>query len=163
MPRGVRFLVGARNLGSAVLRVLALLAVWAVLTEGRGEMLAGLPIALAAAVASLAVLPPAGRWRIGLRLLALVPGLFLLSLRAGWDVALRALRPGLPINPGFVDFHLRRPDPAVATAVAYLTTVMPGSLAVDVASDGVRFHVLDHELPVERAAADLEGRLRGSS
>lgn len=163
MPRGIQFLVGARLLGSAILRVLVLLAVWAVLTEGRGEVQAGLPLALAAAVASLAVLPPAGRWRIGLRLLALAPGLFLLSLRAGWDVALRALRPGLPINPGFVEFRMRRPDPAVATAVAYLTTVMPGSLAVDVASDAVRLHVLDQALPVEGNAAELENRLEGNS
>lgn len=149
-------------LSAAAVRLPLFLVLWIVLTEGHGEIvMPGLPLAALATAASIAVLPPARRWRLGVRLLALVPRLLIQSMRSGWDVAIRALRPSLPIDPAFVEIQLRRPDPVMATMVAYLMTLLPGSLAAEVARGSMRFHVLDQSQPVEAAAARLERDLEG--
>lgn len=148
-----------RLAAAAVLRTALFFALWIVLTEGRDVLLPGLPLALLTAAASLWVLAPVENWRLGVRLLALVPRLLVLALRSGWDVALRALRPSLPIDPDFIEFRLRRSDPAVATAMAYVMTLLPGSLAADLDDGSVRFHILDRALPVAEDVAGLERRL----
>lgn len=60
-----------RLLAAAAGRLLLFLAAWAALTEGHGALLMpGLPLAALATAASLWVLPPAGRGRLVLRLVA---------------------------------------------------------------------------------------------
>lgn len=146
-----------------VLRTGLLWAVWVVLMEGRPtDSLVGLPVALVVAGWSLPRRRSAGdraRLRIG-PLLALVPRVAWLSLAGGWDVAQRAFRRRPDLTPGFVDYPLHPPDARVAMGLAYLLTVMPGTLAARVEASGLRVHVLDRGLFLDGQLRPLEDRLR---
>lgn len=147
---------------SAFLRGLLLLALWMVLcgspalgtTEAPGmqaridlpDLIAGLIAAALAAWVSLRVAPPTERG-------ASVSGMFLLlarvawnSLRAGVDVAWRALAPQGRVRPGYFTFAPRASGTAERDALAALTSLVPGTLPVGMGADGsIRYHALDIE------------------
>jgi multicomponent Na+:H+ antiporter subunit E len=102
-----------------------------------------------------------------LRLLRL-PGFILYflyhSLRGGVDVAWRALHPGLPVAPCFVEHPLSLPAGPPRTLMVSLISLLPGSLCVEVdeARQRLLVHLLDesaaHTLPsLERQVARLAG------
>jgi len=117
---------------------------------------AGVPVALAASWASLHLLPP-GRWRLNpLALFRLALRFVVQSAQAGTDVALRALDPRLPLRQGFVVFATRIPAGSRRSAFCTMTSLLPGTLPVDVTTDGdVVFHCLDVNQPIAaQMAAD---------
>lgn len=81
------------------------------------------------------------------------------SIVGGTDVALRAIRRSVRVEPGFVDYTLRLDSAAARVAVVDLVNLMPGSLSTEMVGDQVRIHVIDVALPVARTLADLERRL----
>ena len=112
-----------------------------------------------ATIASLALLPPdEGRVRF-VALLALVPRFVWQSLVAGFDVARRALAPGMPLATGFVDYRTGFPRGHARNNFATITSLMPGTLPCGDGTDTIEFHCLDVGQPVADQLADEERRL----
>ena len=151
------------------LRLLALLgrfllfwALWWMLTDGRADALVlGLCCAAVAALVPLIVAEPgavdaeidangdsgavwmrSGLLPTVLRVPLLMPFFLWQSLRGGTDVALRALRPRLPLSPALLDYRLRLPPGPAPVMMASLVSLMPGTLAT-INGNRLRVHVLD--------------------
>lgn len=104
----------------------------------------GLPVAFLAAWMSVRLLPPGGmHLRLG-ALVRLVVRLLHDSIRAGWDVALRAFHPRLPLRPGFVTVPCGIPEGARRDLLMALGGLQPGSFPVGETPDGeIVLHCLD--------------------
>jgi len=127
----------------AVQAFLILFAVWAML-NGTDGWITGL---IAAALGSTATawlaqgLP--SRWNL-LRLAAFTGYFLLESIRAGFDVAFRTLRPSMPVDPDFFDYEIRLPEGQPRTLLISIITLLPGTLSAELSSDGT--HLVIHEL-----------------
>jgi multicomponent Na+:H+ antiporter subunit E len=149
-----------RRLIALVQRFVVFTVLWWILVEGDlAKPVLSLAIILAAAGASLALLPPSNpRWRA--RALVPLAGYFMLqSVLGGLDVARRALAPAMPIQPALVRFPLRLPAGFPTVLFAWLVSLTPGSASVHVEGTELTVHVLDERLPVERTLRALEARV----
>jgi multicomponent Na+:H+ antiporter subunit E len=77
-----------------------------------------------------------------LRGLLLLPFFLWQSVSGGVDVALRALKPRMPLAPTVFDYRLRLPPGPAPVTMASLVSLMPGTLAT-VSGTRLRVHVLD--------------------
>lgn len=139
-------------------RTLLMAALWWAATEGRAINwpLAAAGVVLAVA-ASILLRPPVG-WAPGG--FVRFAGFFLLhSLRGGIDVALRAVRPGPPLRPGFITLRLRLDDPQSRLVVTRTISLLPGTLGVDLDNDRLTIHVLDVGMANERLLRRCEHRV----
>jgi multicomponent Na+:H+ antiporter subunit E len=142
---------------AAVLRAALFVAAWLVLTEGSlyGPGLAALTV-VAATAASLALVPP-GTWRLRpLALLRFAPFFVWESVRGGVDVAVRALRPALPIRPGYLRFPTRLRTGPARGFFATCLSLLPGTVSIEMDGDSVHIHVLDTRQPVPETLRRLE-------
>jgi multicomponent Na+:H+ antiporter subunit E len=142
-----------------VMRAALLALLWWAVSEGRADSWwFGVPAALCASAASLHFSPATRTLRPwpALRLLIWFLGR---SLLAGADVAVRALRPSMPLAPGFVRVRMRLVDAGARVLLADLLTLLPGTLASGFDDDTLLLHVLDERLPVSRQVRDLEERV----
>jgi len=75
-------------------------------------------------------------------------------------VAYRVLHPAMPIRPGIVRVHSRLRTASARTALATSITLTPGTLTVDVTSDGVFYvHWIEvSTLDEQEAAKRIVGR-----
>lgn len=142
---------------AAAVRSAVFAGLWWVLTEGA---LGGWPLAIgsiaAATLGSLRLVPPGPR-RLSLPgLLAFLPFFAWQSVRGGVDVAGRALRPALPIEPEQIEFALRLPPGPARTFFAVVLSVLPGTVSTRLGEDAVRVHVLDRRLPIRATLGRLE-------
>ncbi len=139
----------------------ALLAVgWWVLTDGSpGSWMFGVPTIVGATLVSVALLPGKG-WRLSPTGLArFVPFFLWQSLAGGWDVALRALRPGRPLSPDFLDYTLRLPEGTARVFMAGVISLVPGTLTVGLGDDRVRVHLLTDDPGALETLRELESRV----
>jgi multicomponent Na+:H+ antiporter subunit E len=137
---------------------LVLAGTWLVL-GGPEAWHVGLPAALAGAAAGTWLVPGEPyRWR-PLRLLGFFAWFVLASLRGGLDVAWRALRPRMPLAPGFADHPLRLPAGPPRTLMLSVVSLLPGTLSADL--DAERNVLCVHYLAPDMAAglAPLERRI----
>jgi multicomponent Na+:H+ antiporter subunit E len=126
-----------------VVRALLLAAGWWILVEGdAGALVFGVPMVLAALLASLS-LPSSGspRWH-PLGLLRFARVFVVGSLHGGFDVARRALAPRVRIEPAIVDYRLRLPEGPARNLFLGAMSLMPGSLSLDVRGARLEIHVL---------------------
>lgn len=133
---------------SLLVRSLAFLGVWYVLTRGELSSLPyGLPVSIAAAVIHGRLAPASGRvgW---LDLAMVVPRFLQLIFLGGADVAIRALRPRLPINPGFLEHALPDPGSRYGVATSYILSLQPGTLVVRFQENGLLLHAINLDSPV---------------
>ncbi|MEC7842185.1 MAG: Na+/H+ antiporter subunit E [Candidatus Latescibacterota bacterium] len=86
------------------------------------------------------------------RLLLYIPWLSWAILRANMDVALRILKPGLPISPRMVKVKASQKTHLGMVAYANSITLTPGTVSVDLREDG---EITVHALTLE-AAEDLQ-------
>lgn len=153
--------------GAAVLRDLLLpaallTALWVVLSDGAADgWVVGVPVlALAAWSAARAGTGPLLAKVSWAGLAAFAPYFLRASLRGGWDVAVRALRPRVDLAPGYLEYRARL---APGTAMDFFlgaVSVLPGTLAVVDHGDGsARIHVLDTRLDNAGELARLEARV----
>lgn len=158
--------------GVAVLRAAMFFGIWIVIDQSAkpANVLVGLIATAAATWLSLRLLPPAsGRVRVT-ALALLLPRFLWQSLRAGLDVALRALHPRLPLKPGFVDYPVQLPRGSARNAFELISSLLPGSVPTDETDTAIEYHCLDVGQPVvddlateERAYAKalIPGRRHG--
>lgn len=134
-------------------RLTACAAIWWVLTGGDGTAwLWGLP-AIVAAVC-LNPFPPAARWRWRVAQVPIFAAVFVrLSLLGAFDVGWRALHPRCPLRPVLVEYLVRLPAGPARLFLAHIINLMPGTLCVRIAGEGLTVHVLANP---ERVVAGLQ-------
>lgn len=65
------------------------------------------------------------------------------SLRGGVDVALRALKPRMPLQPGFIRYSMRIPQGQARLFLVNVVSLLPGTLSADIEGDELVLHCLD--------------------
>jgi multicomponent Na+:H+ antiporter subunit E len=146
---------------SAATRGAGLLGFWVVLAgTGAADLAVGVAAAAAATGVSLWLLPPRGARPSPVALAAAVLRTLRQSVVAGFDVALRALDPRLPLQPGFVVYSARLPPGPARNAFCVLVSLAPGTLPAGVDADGALIvHCLDCGQPVAAQLAMEDQRL----
>jgi len=143
------------RVASVLWRTSLLAALWLVLAEGDlSGWWFGAPVVLLAVYLSLRLLPP-----VRLKPLALLrffPLFVWLSLGGAWDVALRALRPSRPLQPGLADFETRLDEGLPRIFFANVVSLLPGTLSADLRDSTVVVHLLDDSPAVRQSLATLE-------
>jgi multicomponent Na+:H+ antiporter subunit E len=141
-------------------RILILLLVSVAIFEARID---ALPILLLAAVAALAagrLLPAHGDVTLRpLRLLRFTPFFAVQSVRGGIDVALRAFRPGPPLEPAFVEYEMRVSSVVVQVFFANTVSLMPGTLSARLEDGVLTIHTLSDADSVAQRLERLELRI----
>lgn len=160
-PSGApRARASGRLLRAFAVRSTVLALLWWFIAEGRADAwVVGAPAALAVAAASVRFAPPSGGALRPWPALRLVAWFLVRSLLAGADVALRALRPDLPLAPAFIRVPLRLADPGARVVLADVLSLLPGTLSTAFDGDALLLHVLDERQPTERQVRVLEERL----
>ena len=131
---------------------------WWILSGGAMESwLIGMPMVLVAAWLSLrlwaeAPLSPRGLARF-------LPWFAYQSLAGATDVALRALRPRMPLHPGLVRHRLRLPQGACRVSIANVISMLPGTLSADLDGEELVIHALDTRQDLHAMVVDLEPRI----
>lgn len=140
---------------SALLRALALFALWLAVSGLRPlDVAAGAITAAVAAWISLRLLPTGALQVRPAGLVAYAAGLLCQSVVAGVDVAWRALDPRLPLRPGFVRYRSRLASGTAQSAFRTMTSLMPGTLPCGTDGSGaIVAHCLDVTQPVEAQLA----------
>ncbi len=134
--------------------------IWLVLTSG--DTAAVFPGALAALGATWLAHRLA---RVGNRplrllpLLGLFPSFLWRSLDGGIDVALRALDPRLPLQPGWIRYRTVLPQGLARVALGSELSLMPGTLSAGCDGDDMLIHCLDVRDDVMTAIIAGEKRL----
>lgn len=137
-----------------------LAAAWWVVSEGRpGSWGVGAPVVLAAAAIAGAVVPWPRRLVRPLGLVRFLGFFAVQSLRGGLDVSRRALSPSRPLAPGLVELRTRLPEGAARVLLADVTSLLPGTLTVDLEGDRVLVHGLDAGPALEAGFRALEARV----
>lgn len=137
-------------IGSAVIRAIGFFCFWLILTRGDpGDVGPGLIAAAAATWASLKLLP-AEQWGFRpIKFAGFVLHFLRQSIVAGADVALRALHPRLPLQPGFVTYRAQQPPGRKRNTFCAIMSLMPGTLPCGTSNDGsLAIHCLDVTQPV---------------
>ncbi|HSJ47834.1 MAG TPA: Na+/H+ antiporter subunit E [Gammaproteobacteria bacterium] len=140
-------------------RILMFTLLWWVITEGAGGWALGLPV-IALAVGSSYLLQP--RRQLHLRPLGVLrfTGFFLVqSLRAGLDVALRALRPHMQLAPALLEYRLQLPAGPARVFLADTMSLLPGTLSTELRGDCLCLHVLDARQSIEADLRHVEVRV----
>jgi multicomponent Na+:H+ antiporter subunit E len=146
----------------AALRSAGFAALWWVLNRGDVDSWQlGAPTVLLALLVSFAVLP-ARRWSfhpIG----ALRFAVYFLqkSLISSIDVSSRVLRPQMPLKPGMVNYTLRLPPGLGRVIMSNATSLLPGTLSVDLRGDVLVVNALDVDAAVADELRQLEERIAG--
>jgi multicomponent Na+:H+ antiporter subunit E len=143
--------------GTAASRAALLFGLWVVIDQSAkpGNLAVGALATIGATWLSLRLLPPAsGRVRFA-SLIALLPRFLWQSLRAGVDVARRALDPRLPLAPGFIDYLVVLPRGSARNAFELISSLLPGSVPTAESESTIEYHCLDVAQPVaEQLAAE---------
>ncbi len=139
-------------------RAAAFGVLWALLSGGRAWAI-GIPAVLLA-TAAVPLAAPANRWSPA-GAARFVPYFLWNSLRGAIDVAVRALKRGLPIDPAVVRYETRLDSPAARVLMANTVTLLPGTLSAELDGKVLRVHVLNAAGPVADMLNTLEERVAG--
>lgn len=138
------------------MRILVFALLWWIVTDGAGSWTFGIPVIALAVVASHRLQQTRGPLPRPLALLRFI-GFFLhQSLRAGIDVARRALSPGLRLAPAMIEFRLQLPAGRPRILLVDTLSLLPGTLSVELGDDRLCLHVLDARLPIEAEVRAVE-------
>lgn len=81
------------------------------------------------------------------------------SLRAGIDVAYRALHPDLPVKPAWLHYPLRLPPGPGRVLFACAVNLQPGTLSADLQGDDLTIHLLIKRPDTQIKLKTLEERV----
>lgn len=138
-----------------------MMLLWLVLTGGELQKLwFGLPAAAISAGISTRLMK---EWRLrSLKgLVFFVPFFIRQSLEGGFDVAMRALHPRMPLEPALINYPVRLPEGAASVFLAGVISLLPGTLTTQLSDGHLRIHVLDIGLPVVQKLRILEEKVGG--
>lgn len=140
-----------------VLRVIVLAGLWFGLNGFDAKSwLIGIPAVVVASLINFRSLPR-GSWRWRARAtLPMLAFFFKESFLGAFDVARRAFRPDLPIQPGFIAYRCRLTSTSARLFFADLITLMPGTLSARVEHADFLIHSLDTRGDVEASLQKLE-------
>ena len=130
-----------------------LMLVWLVLTGGDG-LPYGLAAALLAAAISAWVAPGMVFTPRPLGLLRFVALFLYNSVVGGADVGWRAMHPAMPIQPRWIDYHIRLQHPASRTLFLLTVNLTPGTLAANLRGDSMRVHAITADTEAELARVE---------
>jgi multicomponent Na+:H+ antiporter subunit E len=132
------------------LRLAGFFCLWlAIAGADTSDLLVGIATAVAATWASLRLLPPGASRIRPIAMIRLVSNFLWQSVRAGLDVARRALDPRLPVRPGFLLFPSRLAPGPARSMFCVMESLLPGTLpAGSDESDALVLHCLDIDQPV---------------
>ncbi|MEX0604916.1 MAG: Na+/H+ antiporter subunit E [Marinobacter sp.] len=141
-------------------RMLLLLVVWWILTEGDLSGTGfGLVIAALASFISVYLFPPGtGQIRV-VPFIIFVVFFLARSVTAGLDVSRRLLSPSLPTSPGYLTFNLNLPEGGPRWLLANTLSLMPGTLSVNLEGARLDLHCLDTRDPVEDDVRAVERKV----
>lgn len=141
-------------------RVALFAALWWLLNGGDARSwVVGGPVVLAAAALSL-WLQPERTWRWRWAGVLPMAWFFLReSVRGGFDVARRALRPNPALQPGVLRFRTRLPGGSARLLFMGLNSLLPGTLVMGLEDDMLQVHALDCSPGVETELRALEQRV----
>ncbi len=150
-----------RSLAASIaLRAAALLLLWWALTEGslRDPVFVLASVTLASWASYL--ICPRGEWPWRpVKIMRFLPYFLWNSLLGGIDVAFRAFRPAMPMNPDIIEFPLRVSGKP-ALLMAWTVSLLPGTASVYLERDVLLIHVLDTRLPTQAKLRELEQHLK---
>jgi multicomponent Na+:H+ antiporter subunit E len=143
--------------GRLVFYSLAWAGLWWLISEGDPtSWLVGLPTVLAAAAISTWLAPPSA-WRWTLRGIPRFVWYFgRSSIAGGFDVAWRAVHPGLPIEPGIIEYRLRLPQGTPRVFFANAISLCPGTVSMQMRDDRLLVHVLNMRQSVHQRLGEFE-------
>lgn len=123
------------------------------------DLVVGLLAATVATWVSLKLLQPGALNMRAVDLLRYSAHFFWQSVLAGIDVARRAFSPRMRLQPGFVRYSCRYPRGPARNAFAVLSSLMPGTVAVEDTADSLLFHCVDTGQPVAAQLAREEAEM----
>ena len=137
-----------------------LAALWWILTDGAaGSWLVGAPvIAVLATFGALKAGPSPMTWSPG-GLLLFLPYFLWTSLLGAADVARRAFRPRLALDPVFHDHAIRLSTEPARVFFANAVSLLPGTLSAELRDGHLIVHALDAGRPVGGDLARLEDKV----
>ena len=140
-----------------VFRVIVLAGIWFGLNGFDAKSwLIGIPAVVLAALINFRSLPR-GSWRWQARaILPMLAFFFKESFLGAFDVARRAFRPDLPIQPGFIAYRCRLTSTSARLFFADLITLMPGTLSARADDADFLIHCLDTRGDVDASLQKLE-------
>jgi len=149
-----------RSLLRPLRRAAVFAVVWWVVVEGDPSgWVFGVPFVALATLASIK-LTPTREWRLSpLGTLRYAWYFIHQSLLGGIDVALRAIRPSMPIDPELVQYRMRLEPEHARVLFADTVSLLPGTLSTGFEGDWLTMHVIDCGLPVEQSLRDVEERV----
>lgn len=134
--------------------------IWLVLTNGDpSSWIAGGITAVIASVLSLRLLPASPRrvkWGAAVLFL---PGFIQRSIAGGLDVASRAIKPRMPVDPGWLRYRTELPAGVPQVMFGNIISLLPGTLAAGSIGNDVLVHCLDRAQPVAAQLAREERAL----
>jgi len=135
------------------------LAWWAVTEGASGSLVFGAIGSVAAALASVTLLPPS--WpRVHLTALAaFVPYFLVQSFAGGMDVVRRAFAPTVPVDPVLVSHPVSHMGRAERVVFSLIVNLIPGTLATRLEDDHLTLHTIDRALPVAASLARLDAHV----
>lgn len=144
-------------------RLVAFTVAWWVLSEGDvSSWLFGVPFVVFASIASIRLTPERGWGLHPVRALRFAGFFAFHSVIGGIDVAFRAIRPSMPIAPGFVTCPVRLPTESSRVLLADTISLLPGTLSSGFEGDTLVLHVLDCGLPILDDVRRVEDRIAGA-
>jgi multicomponent Na+:H+ antiporter subunit E len=78
-----------------------------------------------------------------LRLFYFLPFFLLKSILGGWQTAKLAIRPSMPINPGFFRYNLRLQGSSARLFFMHLVSLLPGTVSAKLQDNQLLIHALD--------------------
>ena len=83
------------------------------------------------------------------------------SVLGGIDVATRALRPSMPVDPELMRYRMRLEPEYARVLFADTVSLLPGTLSSGFDGDWLTLHVIDRGMDIERSLLDVEERVAG--
>jgi multicomponent Na+:H+ antiporter subunit E len=156
-PRLSEILAARDRWPSLLARLLLLTLLWWLLNNGdTASWVLGVPTILLATLVSAMVLPRT-RWRIKpLPFLRFTAYFLVKSFLSSIDVASRVLRPQMPLKPALITYPIRLRGQLPPVIMANATSLLPGTLSVELKEGELHVHVLDERDPVLAELSRLE-------
>lgn len=143
-------------------RLLFLGLLWFGLNGGDwASWMMGVPVVLAGAVISQRLRPPRS-WRWSWRGALVFGGYFLrASVLGAWDVAWRAMLPGIRLSPAIMIFVPRLPAGTARLFFCNTISLLPGTAVMGIEEERLHVHVLDASVAGEGELRELEEKVAG--